>query len=291
MKQKREPFRYLIIFLVYIIASISEIFFAYLSSFPLWLTILLVDIYATVFIFIFSLLTHNASFYDPYWSFQPMVIIIGLILFKKTLNTMMILYIISIFIWGIRLTANWAYTFKGISPAHQDWRYTMLHEKTGKMYFFVNFFGIHLVPTLIVYSAMLPVIFVFEQSPRWNIGSLCFFILSLLAVFIEGLADCTMHHFKKEGKKGFNRLGVWKYSRHPNYLGEITFWWAIALMAICVIPSYWWIIFGAFLNTCLFLFISIPMADQHQSRKVGFDLYKQNTRKLLPIYKKQFISK
>ena len=59
----------------------------------------------------------------------------------------------------------------------------------------------------------------------------------------------------------------------------------IALYVVCVIPKLWYIIFGAFINTLMFIFISIPLADGRQSKKSGFEEYKKQTRMLLPIKK------
>ena len=75
-----------------------------------------------------ALIFSNASVYDPYWSVQPIFIVIALAIGKE-LRVASILPIIAICIWGVRLTANWAYTFGDLT--HQDWRYTMLKEKTG----------------------------------------------------------------------------------------------------------------------------------------------------------------
>ena len=65
---------------------------------------------------------------------------------ELTLFGVLLLVVVSF--WAIRLTANWAYTFGNLT--HQDWRYTMLHEKTGVFYPIINFVGIHMVPTLVV---------------------------------------------------------------------------------------------------------------------------------------------
>ena len=105
-------------------------------------------------------------------------------------------------------------------------------------------------------------------------------------VLLQGTADCEMHAFRRRAEGGFIRRGLWKYSRHPNYLGEILMWWGVALSAVCVMPAKWWLLAGAAANTLLFLFVSIPLADGHQARKEGFAAYKKNTRMLLPIYKK-----
>lgn len=284
---EREPLRFLIMALIYFVAAAIGGLVVYFLPLSLWLSVLIADVIATVVIFLFSAVLRNASAYDPYWSVQPIVIVIGLACIENSFNVSVILAMIAIFLWGVRLTANWAYTFKGLDSRYEDWRYRLLAERTGGYYVLVNFFGIHLVPTLIVYACMLPVIFTFYYAPAFNAWSAVFFAVSVLAILLEGLADCTMHKFKKEGGEGFLRKNVWKYSRHPNYLGEILFWWGVALAAVCLMPELWWLIAGAAANTLLFLFVSIPLADGRQARKPGFALYKKNTRMLLPLYKRQ----
>ena len=280
---KNRAVSFVFVFIVYLIAVASGVISYIFLPFDFWLNLLLADIIATAVTFIFSLIFRNASVYDPYWSVQPVVIIIAFAITAPALGPAQILPITAILIWGVRLTANWAYTFHGLT--HQDWRYTMLKEQTGKIYPLVNFLGIHLVPTLIVYGCTLPAVFTLYYAPGFNAGSAVFFAVSILAVVLQGVADCQMHAFRKRGKGGFIRNGVWKYSRHPNYLGEILMWWGIALAFVCIMPEYWYLIAGAFANTLLFLFISIPMADKHQARKEGFEEYKKATRMLLPIKK------
>ena len=94
-----------------------------------------------------------------------------------------------------------------------------------------------------------------------------------------------MHRFRKNRTGTFIRTGLWKYARHPNYLGEILMWWGVALAVISVYPSAWYLCAGAVANTILFLVVSIPMADNRQSKKEGFAEYKAATRMLLPVKK------
>ena len=280
---ENRAFSFIIVLLVYLLATASGVLSYLYLPFDFWLNLLLADIVATTVTFLFSVVFRNASVYDPYWSVQPIVIVIAFAIKAPVLGAAQILTMVVVFIWGVRLTANWAYTFHGLG--HQDWRYTMLKQTTGKFYPFVNFPGIHLVPTLIVYGCTLPAVFTLVYSPTFNAGSAVFFTLSVCAVILQGTADCQMHSFRKKGQGGFIRNGVWKYSRHPNYLGEILMWWGIALAFVCIMPEYWYLIAGALANTLLFLFISIPLADKHQSRKPGFEDYKASTRMLLPIKK------
>ena len=251
-----------------------------------WLKLLLADILATVVTFIFSLIFKNASVYDPYWSVQPIVIIIAFMIGQR-ITPLKLLLVLTILLWGIRLTANWAYTFKSL--AHEDWRYRMLAEKTGAAYPIVNFVGIHLVPTLVVYLCTLPAVVFVHGGSDGNIISYFALLLSIGAATMQGFADVQMHRFRKSGKGGFIRDGLWKNSRHPNYLGEILMWWGIGISAVSAIGfnfPYFLLLAGAVANTALFLFVSIPLAEGKQAKKEGYDEYKAQTRALLPFAKK-----
>lgn len=161
----------------------------------------------------------------------------------------------------------------------------MLKEKTGLFYPLINFVGIHMVPTLVVYACVLPAVYALREGLDANAASVLLLAVSLGAAVMQGIADIQMHRFRKKRDSAFIRCGLWKYSRHPNYLGEILMWWGVGLSVVCAAPNAWWLAVGALANTVLFLAVSIPMADGRQSRKPGFDQYKRQTRMLLPIKK------
>lgn len=280
--KKNRTGSFIVVAAVYILAALAGIMVYRRLELSWWLALLIADTTATVLTFIFSLIFNNASVYDPYWSVQPPVILVAYAL-GKSLTPLGILLLFAVIFWGIRLTLNWAYTFKSLE--HQDWRYTMLREKTKGFYPIINFIGIHMVPTLIVYACTLPAVYALRCGLPLKFGSVLFICLSLAAAVMQGIADIQMHSFRKSKNAGFIRKGLWKYSRHPNYLGEILMWWGIGLAVVCAAPEAWHLLAGALLNTVLFLAVSIPMADGRQSRKEGFGEYKKQTRMLLPIKK------
>ena len=284
MKKLKEnrALSFVVVAVVYIIATAVGVVVYRALSFDWWLSLLIADAVATVVTFIFSLIFKNASVYDPYWSVQPPVILIAFAV-GKDLTALGVLLIIAISFWAVRLTANWAYTFKNLT--HQDWRYTMLCEKTGVFYPIINFVGIHMVPTLVVYGCVLPAVYAVREGLTANIGSVFFICLSVAAATMQGIADIQMHRYQKNRTTKFIRVGLWKYSRHPNYLGEILMWWGVALAVVCALPEVWYLCAGALANTVLFFAVSIPMADGRQSHKEGFADYKKQTRMLLPIKK------
>ena len=280
--KKNRAASFVAVALVYIIATVVGIVVYRMLDLSWWLSLLIADVAATFVTFIFSVIFGNASVYDPYWSVQPPVILIAFAIGKE-LTVLGVLLLIVVSFWAIRLTANWAYTFANLN--HQDWRYTMLKEKTGIFYPVINFVGIHMVPTLVVYGCILPAVWAVINGVNVNFGSVFFLCLALGAATMQGIADVQMHKFRKNRNASFIRIGLWKYSRHPNYLGEILVWWGVALSVICSAPNAWYLAVGALANTVLFFAVSIPMAYGRQSRKEGFAEYKKQTRMLLPIKK------
>lgn len=266
--------------LIYIFASALGILVYQRLPFAWWLSLLVADTVATLFTFLFSVLLRNASVYDPYWSVQPPVIVTAFA-FGRSLSAFGALLLLAVWFWGLRLTLNWAYTFKNL--CHQDWRYTMLKEKTGVFYPLINLVGIHMVPTLVVYGCILPAVHALRQGLEADGLGFVFLLVSLSAATLQGVADFQMHRFRRHPCGNFIRCGLWKYSRHPNYLGEILMWWGVALAVISEDPSAWYFVAGAVANTLLFFAVSIPMADKRQSRKEGFADYKKETRMLLPL--------
>ena len=282
----------IVILLIYVFAAAGGFFaFDYFSSsggfgMPAgtglnlsWqLAFFLADVVATILVFIFSLIFNNASVYDPYWSVQP-PIILGLALAKVDSDNPLLssLLFAAVLFWALRLTANWIYNFKSFE--YQDWRYVMLKEKSGKLYPLVNLFGIHMFPTCVVYLCVLPAVNAIVEEAAFKPLCLVFVILSILAAVFQGIADIQMHRFRASGAGGFIRTGLWKYDRHPNYACEILMWWGIGLASVAALGwQRYYLLAGAALNTLMFLFISIPMADKRQSRKPGFEEYKKATR-------------
>lgn len=273
-----------IIILIYIITGLLGLMVGKYLPFNLFLNILIADIFATIIVFIFAVILRNSSVYDPYWSVAPLFIAIALCIFYAPPNAVNILLLVTISLWGVRLTLNWAYTFKDLNT--QDWRYNHYQQRFPKIWQLVNFGGIFLMPTLVVYMCFVPAIILFRANIAFNKVSLIGFIVTIIAIAIEGLADFQMHRFRKKPKSKVIDEGLWKYSRHPNYFGEILFWWGVYIMSLPLWQNYWWSFAGALMNTLMFLFISIPLAENRYTKREGYKEYKQKTSMLIPLPKK-----
>ncbi len=281
---------FLLVLAAYVLATLAGVFvyryFIALAYHPLW-ALFLADVAMTIFIYLIGLIVNNASMYDPYWSVIPLLY--GLLyMFGYGDYSLPVLIANGVIaVWSIRLTANWMYTFKTIKK--QDWRYDYLKGKSGVFYPLVNLFGIHLIPTLFVFAALLPVLVMFLQHPGFHPLMIVGALVSLLGVALELVADIQMQRFRRtnQNRRAIIRVGLWQYARHPNYLGEITFWWGLFLMAIVLMPALWYLVFGPIAMTLMFLIISIPMAEKRLARtKDGFESYLESTRMLFPLPKK-----
>ena len=275
MKRVRDL---LLILGVYIIAFVGGYFSTFWIN-NLYLMILMWDVVATVITFIFSLIFRNSSVYDPYWSVAPMVFSFYLFFRIGNFTLANTLFLACINIWGARLTINWITTFHDFT--YQDWRYVMYKENNGPLlYFIINFFGIHMFPTLLVYAGMMPMIPLFMAENNLLIIIGCLIIL--IGVSLEFFADQQMHQFLRTTKEKVTcRNGLWRYSRHPNYLGEITIWVGVYVSMIAVNQDRWYFL-GFILMILLFEFISIPMMEKRQiQRRSDYIDYIKTTSRLL----------
>ncbi len=250
------------------------------------------DLAATIVVFAFSVVTKNSSCYDPYWSVAPVPIALFWLLWPGSagLTTLSHILIFALLcLWAARLTYNWASQWHGLS--HEDWRYRDMQQQTGKLYWPVSFLGIHLMPTLLVFLGCLALWPALSGGPRsfsWLDAAAA--IVTAAAIVIEATADLQMRHFRRTSKESGQTIppGLWSYSRHPNYFGEVSFWWGLFLFALAADPAYWWTIIGPICILALFLFVSIPLMEKHLlQRRSGYAEYQRRVSAFVPWWRKQ----
>lgn len=275
---------FVIILIVYLLATAGGIL-TYLLAAPemqaLW-ALLLADVVATVITWAAGMLYRNVSVYDPYWSVAPPVL---LTLYVLTLNSWNffhlsnMLLLLSVWVWAIRLTGNWAVTFRGLR--HEDWRYSKYRTEQPRWIFeIINFFGLNMMPTLVVFLAMTPAVRILEEAPAAGVQSWIGALLCLAAAAIQYVADTTSHRWRREHPGEICKQGLWKRGRHPNYFGEILMWWGVWVQGLGTAET--WMIAGPLSITALFLCISIPLMESRQMKnKPGYAQYRKETRILI----------
>ena len=256
------------------------------------LVVFVADVAATLTIYVFARVFRNASFYDAYWSLAPIAIAVYFLLGAAAVDANLwrqVAVIALVSIWGLRLTYNWARQWRGLG--HEDWRYAGYRQRTGRRFWLVELTGIEMMPTLIVFLGCM------SLYPALISGKEPFCCLDWLAVvvtggaiLIEATADEQRRRFVKAnpGPGAIMDTGLWRYSRHPNYLGEVMFWWGLFLFALAADLSYWWCVAGPAAMTLLFVFISIPMMDKRNlERRPGYAEHMKKVPALIPWFPRE----
>lgn len=266
---------------VYVAATVAGVV-AYALALPLmpvlW-ALFVADAVATVLTWAFGLVYKNVSVYDPYWSVAPPVLLGLYALTTGGVTVAGVVLLTVVTVWAVRLTGNWAVTFQGM--AHEDWRYTKYRTSLHPALFhLVNFFGLNMVPTIVVFLAMLPAVRLLDSGAEAGVSTWVGALMCLAAALIQYVADTTAHRFRREHPGQVCRVGLWKHGRHPNYFGEILMWWGVWVQSL-VLPIDWTIA-GAIVNTLLFLCISIPLMEARQLKnKPDYAAYRRETRMLI----------
>lgn len=192
-------------------------------------------------------------------------------------------------IWGLRLAL---FLLMRILQWGEDRRFDKMRNNLGKLAFFWT------IQAVWVWTVTLPVTIVNASHRNSSLqpADIIGWIMWAIGLVIEATADQQKLAFKNspnnQGK--WCDVGIWKYSRHPNYFGEILLWWGIFLASTPVLEnSEWFVILGPIFITLLLLFVSgIPLLEVSADKKYGnvsaYRHYKRTTSPLIllppPIY-------
>ena len=195
--------------------------------------------------------------------------------FPKILGSLMVI------VWSLRLGIYLTYR---IMVWGEDNRFDELRTK------FWSFLGFWIYQILWVFLTSLPVIYFNSlESPTeiTNLAAVGLFMF-VTGFTVEAWADYTKFNHKLHGKKWCTD-GLWRYSRHPNYFGNILLWFGIFIFCFAYDVPLWTVI-GPLWTTFLLLFVSgLPFLEASADKKYGTDedylKYKSETSILIPWFK------
>lgn len=183
-------------------------------------------------------------------------------------------------IWGVRL--SW-HIFQRNRRKAEDGRYATWRTQWGKWAGVRTYLLIFILQGVLLYIISLPIIAAHGGKLSLSLIAIAGVLIWLFGFFFESVADHQLARFaaSPENKGKLLQTGLWKYSRHPNYFGEIVLWWGIYAM---VSPVAWWTIIGPITITYLIVFVSgVPLLERKYAGRPDFEIYKQKTSVLIPL--------
>lgn len=185
-----------------------------------------------------------------------------------------------VFIWGWRLffhihKRNW--------KKPEDFRYQNFRKKWGRWYLLRGLTDVFLLQGFFLLIISVPIIYVNLTNPEFTFLSYFGLVIWLIGFFFEVVGDYQLAQFVSHKKPGqIMTKGLWRYTRHPNYFGEVTMWWGIFLMALNSLDA-WYLVASPLLITYLILYVSgVPMLEKKYEGNPAYERYKRQTNRFFP---------
>ncbi len=189
-----------------------------------------------------------------------------------------------ILLWGIRIALHIGRRW--LRAVNEDARYVELRKKWRGDVAVNTYFRVYIVQALLVIIISTPLLLVYTEAQSANAVMVTIGCLVWLAgLATQAIADRQLALFtQKASNRGkLMKTGLWRYSRHPNYFGEIVMWWAMFIISYAATGS-WLGVIGALTITYLIMRISgVPPSERRLELKPGWKQYKAQTSVLIPL--------
>lgn len=183
--------------------------------------------------------------------------------------------------WGLRLfvhitSRNW--------KKKEDYRYTQLGDVGTIALWGKTFFRVFLLQGFLMLLISLPN-FAIMAATTEPIEAIVLLggVIWTFGILFEAIGDYQLKEFLKVRKgKAIMQTGLWKYTRHPNYFGEIAAWWGAAIVAAAY-QQYWGIIGAAVITFLITKVSGVPLLEKRYADNPEFQKYAKRTSILIPL--------
>jgi len=241
--------------------------------------------------FIISLLKKRNDVADIAWGLGFVFITWLSFFISQDLSARSLLVNVLVSIWGLRLAWHISSRNKGKT---EDYRYLAWRKEWGKWFYVRSYFQVYFLQGVLLYVILLPVLFINRNSGlNLNFIDGLGVLVWIIGFIFETVGDEQLKNFISNpiNKGKLMQTGLWRYTRHPNYFGEVTQWWGLWLIAINA-PYGWITIIGPLTITILILKVSgVPLLEKKMADNPEFAEYKKRTSVFFPLLVRSFVFK
>jgi steroid 5-alpha reductase family enzyme len=238
-------------------------------------------------LYLISRIIKNNSIVDVFWGIGFSVVAAFHLLISDGFYWQILLFNCLVIAWGTRLALHIFIRNKGKG---EDFRYAAWRKEWGKSEPLRAFLQIYLLQGSIMYVMSLMIIQVNLSEPPFS--SIQYILIAagivvfLLGFATESIADYQKFVFKQKLPQGIMTSGLWKYSRHPNYLGEVVLWFGLLLYSTGT-GNGWWGLLSFLIIFLLIRYVSgVPMLEKAKKGNPKYQRYAEKTPVFFPFVKK-----
>lgn len=202
-------------------------------------------------------------------------------------NARLLLLTILATIWGLRLAIHIG--IRNAGRPDEDFRYKNWRQQWGKNWVLRSYLQVFLLQGFFMYLIALPLMVAASQANQTSLGCLDVVgvMVFLIGFLFEAIGDYQLLNFKNnpQNKGKIMAIGLWQYTRHPNYFGESVLWWGIFIVSIGA--GYWYVsVLSPVVLTWLLTKVSgVPMLEHKYRKNPDFIKYCQQTPAFVPFTK------
>lgn len=243
-------------------------------------TLGLIAVYATVW-FIIAIIKKRNDVADIAWGLGYIFICVFLIFTQQLTAVSLLLYVL-VFLWGLRLSLH---IYLRNKNKKEDFRYKAWREQWGNTFYLRSFLQVFLLQGILLWVIISPVIHAaYSKDGPLNLFTWIGIGIWFIGFYFQTVGDFQLTVFIKHKKENeFLQTGLWKYTRHPNYFGEILMWWGIFIITIPLKNSFYFIISPLTISFLLIFVSGIPLMKKRYEGNKEYEVYKKKTSVLLPM--------
>ena len=231
-----------------------------------------------------SIIKKNVTLVDSLWGLGFVMIAWMTVWLTPDHGPRQTVMAVMVTLWGLRLSSHlsWRNWGHGEDPRYGQWR-----ETSGERFWLVSLFKVFLLQAIFLWLIALS-LQIGQMSPippRLTAFDYAGIILWTVGFLFESVADWQLLKFKANpATKGqVMDRGLWAYSRHPNYFGEVLVWWGLFFMTLATPDSAWTIVSPVIITLVLLKMTGVPLTEKTIARtRPGYADYVRRTNAFIP---------